>query len=677
MFYLQKGLQMQLSKRMTISLIFSIFSSSSLLANEVKIKTIPDEKFQVPSSREFQLNSKINPCNNFYSYVCSIENNNFKLPESKSRYIYSFNDSAERIKNQRLQYIKGLESVSNLTKQQKMIQNFYSSCMNTKERLNEEKEYLTEVKKISAIKDKKQLLKKFAENSITGDFNFMHIFEFVNRSNSKQKDIMFYYALPFGAKDYYSDSKLMQEYEKIIENFAKTINLSQKESKAKFIVNFEKSMAKIYPTRAEIREFFSKDNSVSREKLIKEYPELHFDIMLNKIPNSVKINAIYGNILTELNNQLKTASLEELKFLYLWNYLSYKDFRYSNPGYYKMVKKFNNQFFGSSEIDEPLQKECVKETVDAMDRILDFNVIQAFYKDFPEDRVERLVKKIQATNLKNIQKNNWLSKSAKEKAEEKISTIRFQLVKPKNLKDWDFEREIELSATKFLNNQKVIIQSEFQKTLDDITLPVNPNEWKMSPLTVNAYYMPTANQFVMPMGILQPPFFDSSKPDYVNLGSMGMVVAHEIGHSIDDQGSKYDETGKVNPWMDKKDLEIFHQKTERLVKLFAKDGVDGKLTLGENIADFVGLKNAFETAFPENSNSDKEQKKEFFIQFSRAWCGVMQPKEKEYLLKIDPHSPIELRVNNQVKLSKDFEQTFSCKKTDPMVLPDDQRITLW
>ncbi|WGL60910.1 M13 family metallopeptidase [Pigmentibacter sp. JX0631] len=668
---------MQLSKKMTLSLVLSLFSSSPLLANENKIKTIPDDEFQVPASREFKLNSSVNPCNDFYSYVCEVENTNFKLPESKSRYIYSFNDSAERIKNQRLQYINNLSTLSELTKQQKMIHNFYNSCMNTKERLNEEKEYLAEIKKIFSIKDKKQLLKKFAENSISGNFNFMHIFEFVNRSNSKQKDVMFYYALPFGAKEYYSDAKLMQEYEKVIQNFAKTINLNKMEGKAKFIVNFDKSMAKIYPTRAEMREFFSKDNTVSREKLIKDYPELYFEVMLNKIPKSVKINAIYGNILAELNKQLKTASLEDLQFLYLWNYLSFKDFRYSQPDFYKAVKKFNNEFFGSSEIDEPLDKECVKETVNAMDRILDFNVIQTFYKEFPEERVEKLVKNIQNTTLKNIQKNNWLSKSAKTIAEEKIKTIHFQLVKPKKLIDWDFEREIDLSPIKFINNQKLLTQSEFQKTLDDITLPVNKNEWKMSPLTVNAYYMPTANQFVMPIGILQPPFFDSSKPDYVNLGSMGMVVAHEIGHSIDDQGSKYDETGKVNPWMDKHDLEKFRQKTEKLVKLFAKDGVDGKLTLGENIADFVGVKNAFHTAFPESSNSDKEHQKQFFIQFGRAWCGVMQPKEKEYLLKIDPHSPIELRVNNQAKLSEEFEQSFSCKKTDPMVLSENERIALW
>lgn len=669
---------MRLKKKYFIFPFFPlIFMNQNLFAKEEIITTIPDDKFIVPASRDFKLNEKIKPCHNFYSYVCSNENTNFKLPESKSRYIYSFNDSAERIKNQRLQYIKSLEKIQTPTKSQAMIKNYYQSCMDTQARISEEKNFLNENKSILSIKSKEEVLKKFAENSSSGNFNLIHIFDFSNRNNAKLKDIMFYYVLPFGAKEYYFDDVLMRDYEKIVTDFIDIIDAKELKRSANFIVKFEKSMAKIYPTRAEMREFFTKDNSVSREFLIKEYPNINFALMLEKIPESVMINSIYKNILAELNKQLKEASLQDLQALYLWNNLSYKDFRYSDPSMYQKYKLFNNKYFGSSSIDEPLEKECVKDTVDAMDRLLDFEVIQAFYKDFPEERIQKLVQSIQETTLKNVQKNTWLSKVAKGKAEEKIKTIKFQLVKPKRIKDWDFEREIVLYPNKYITNQKLLVESDFKKTLDEITDPVNDNEWKMSPLTVNAYYMPTVNQFVMPIGILQPPFFDAQKPDYVNLGSMGMVVAHEIGHSIDDQGAKYDETGKVNPWMDKKDLTNFKEKTEKLVKLFAKDGVDGKLTLGENIADFVGVKNAFMTAFPENSSANLQAQKEFFIQFARAWCGVMQPKEKEHLLKIDPHSPIELRVNNQAKLSYEFEKAFTCKKNDPMVLSEQDRISLW
>ncbi len=168
--------------------IYPFFSflliKQNIFAIENKINTISDDKFVVPASREFKLNEKIKPCHNFYSYVCSLENTNFKMPESKSRYIYSFNDSAERIKTQRLQYIKSLDKLQSLSKPQAMIRSYYQSCMDSQARLIEEKNFLKENKNILNIKNKDEILKKFAENSISGNFNLIHIFDFVNRKNA-------------------------------------------------------------------------------------------------------------------------------------------------------------------------------------------------------------------------------------------------------------------------------------------------------------------------------------------------------------------------------------------------------------------------------------------------------------------------------------------------------------
>lgn len=677
-FYLGKGLMMKTRKTYLIPAIFAFFSWSIFASGKDKLfSTIPDEDFTVPFSREFELNNNIKPCNDFYSYVCSIENSKFKLPESKSRYIYSFHDPAERIKKQRFLYIKNLVNIRMLSKRQEMIHHYYQSCINVQARQIDENNYLADFRTILLLSNKDELLKKFASNTISGKFNLIEIFEFVNKSDSKVKDVMFYYSLPFEAKEYYFDEKLLYDYENIVAKFLKLFNTSSIKNKAKFIVNFEKSIAKIYPNNSELREFFAKDSSIQRNFLIKEYPELHFELMLEKIPENVNINSIYSNVLTELNKQLKMATLDELKALYLWSNFGFKDLKFSHKDFYDKTKKFNNKYFGSPTVDEPLEQQCVKDTVVAMGRILDYEVINEYYKDIPEERIQKMVQNIQSTTLKSIESNTWLSKYAKEKAVEKIKTMRFQIVKPKKIQDWDFENELNLFQDKFLTNQKLLAESKFKKFLEEVTEPVNANEWKMSPLTVNAYYVPTANQFVLPIGILQPPFFNAQKPDFVNLGSMGMVVAHEIGHAIDDQGSKYDETGKLNHWMNKNDLANFKSKTEKLVTIFNNEGINGQLTLGENIADYVGVKNAFQTAFPENFPADIQQQKEFFIQFARVWCGVTQPKEQEHLLKINTHSPQEARVNIQAKLSPEFEKTFSCKKKDPMVFLEDKRISLW
>ena len=662
------------------SLFSSVFITSFLLNQDSfakDIPTIPDEKFIVPEKREFQLNKNILACDNFYEYVCSNEISNFKLPESKSRYIFSFNDASERIKKQRFDYIKYLLSSTNLSDQNKMIKNYYSSCIDEKSRKTEELSFISEYKKEILRLSKEDILQKFATDSLSGNEILVNIVEANNIKDPKIKDILFYYPLRFRNRDYYFDENLMKDYQELMKDFFNVISLSEMKKNSEFLINFEKSIAKVYPSKAELRVIATSDNSIKRDYLISSYPNIYFKNMLDKIPKKVNVNLITKDVFKQLNSNLKNASLAELQALAIWFRFSMNDIKYSYPDLYEKGKNFNNKYFGTSKIEESIEYQCTQDTASSLERNLDIEVLNKYYKNFPEQRVKNIVQQIQKTTLENVQKNKWLSKAAKTKAELKISKIRFQLVKPDKIEDWDLKDVLELKPNSYLKNERAIAKNDFKKMLREIEIPVNDLKWEMSPLTANAYYNATANQFVMPLGILQAPFFDENKSDIVNYGSVGMVVAHEIGHSIDDQGSKYDELGKLHPWMNKIDLSNFEKKTHKLVTLFAKDGVDGKLTLGENIADFVGMQNAFQSAFPNKETESIEKKKEFFVQFAKVWCGVVQPKTKEYLLKNDPHSPIELRVNNQMKLSKKFEETFSCRQGDVMTIPDEDRITLW
>ena len=659
----------------TSIITLACFSSSISFSSE--IPTIPDAKFVVPEKREFQLNKSISPCNNFFEYVCSNEIKDFKLPESKNRYIFSINDASERIKKQRFEYINSLLNESNLSAQNKMIKNYYSSCMNEKSRKTEELLLIEEYKKEIVNLSKQELLEKFAQESLTGNSNLISINEFNNRNNPKIKDILFYYHLRLGSKDYYSDENLMKDYHDLMIQFFDLISMSSLKNETSFLIDFEKSIAKVYPSKAEFRNIFTSNISIKREKLLSNYPNLYFKTMLNKIPNNINVNLVTKDVIKQINVLFQKVSIKELQALAIWNRFSMQDIKYSYPEFYIKNKDFQNKYFGSSKIEESLELQCTVDTSQTLERNLDIEVLNKYYKNFPENRVKSIVHQIQKTTLENVEKNTWLSKEAKSKAELKIKKIRFQLVKPDNLEDWDLIETTELNPDSFIKNKRKIADNDFNKMLKEIKLPVNDLKWQMSPLTVNAYYNPTANQFVMPLGILQAPFFDETKSDIINFGSVGMVVAHEIGHSIDDQGSKYDELGKLNPWMNKEDLKLFNKKTFKIINLFAKDGIDGKLTLGENIADFVGVKNAFQSAFPNKTSENKEEQKEFFIQFAKVWCGVLQPKVREYFIKNDPHSPIDLRVNNQMKLSEKFEETFSCKKGDPMTLPNEERISLW
>ena len=198
----------------------------------------------------------------------------------------------------------------------------------------------------------------------------------------------------------------------------------------------------------------------------------------------------------------------------------------------------------------------------------------------------------------------------------------------------------------------------------------------MGPLTVNAYYSPDKNKFVMPIGILQYPFFVAEGDLIENLGAVGTVIGHELGHGIDDEGSKFDAQGKLRQWMTDQDIKKFQDRGMKMMDQFNKIGHNGALTQGENVADLVGLTFSYNAAFPDGKGTVQDKQK-FFVAYGRLWCNVMREKAIEMQLKTDPHSLGFARINEQVKHQTGFQEAFSCKKTDALYLSESNRITIW
>ena len=153
-------------------------------------------------------------------------------------------------------------------------------------------------------------------------------------------------------------------------------------------------------------------------------------------------------------------------------------------------------------------------------------------------------------------------------------------------------------------------------------------------------------------------------------------MGHELGHSIDDNGSKYDFTGRLVSWMPAKDSEEFDRRSKKLVDQFNKVGHDGALTLGENSADLVGLTFAYHAAFPTGEGS-KEDKQKFFVAYGRLWCSVARPEFEQLMRKTNPHAAGWARINEQIKHQPAFAEAFSCKAGDKMTLPEKDRLQIW
>lgn len=242
-----------------------------------------------------------------------------------------------------------------------------------------------------------------------------------------------------------------------------------------------------------------------------------------------------------------------------------------------------------------------------------------------------------------------------------------------------YEKLTIVGGGQYWTNIQNIRAYEIQDNLADMDIPVDKTRWDMTPPTVNAYYNPSNNEIAFPAGILQPPFFDKNYPQSVNYGAIGVVVGHELTHGFDDQGSRYDATGNLRPWWSADVTKKFQEKTKCIVDQYSQytvngEHVKGELTLGENIADNGGVKEAF-AAYQEWARVNGQQQllpglsyggsllsheQLFFLSFAQPWCGAARDAEAHRLLLVDPHSPARYRVIGSVSNSPEFAAAFKC-----------------
>ena len=222
-----------------------------------------------------------------------------------------------------------------------------------------------------------------------------------------------------------------------------------------------------------------------------------------------------------------------------------------------------------------------------------------------------------------------------------------------------------------------------------VNKPVDVSEWQMTPQTINAYYNPTTNEICFPAAILQPPFFDPEADDAVNYGGIGGVIGHEMSHGFDDQGCQFDKTGNQRNWWTEADKANFDKRAKVLVESFSKFEVlpgvkvNGELTLGENIGDNGGLNISFralQNAMKEHPLEVKDgftPEQRFFLNWARVWASNASPQVLDYLVKADPHSPNEARVNAALPNIDAWYKAFNVKKSDKLFLPKNKRAQIW
>lgn len=638
---------------------------------------------EIPRRRVFPLNDKINPCENLYEYACSKTIESFQLRADRKRHSFAFSDSAERILEFKKKFILDLTNKNNLSPVPGQIKNFYMSCMNKDARAKEElSEVQNKIDAQSKILTKTEWMKSQTLKIHSGKNGFIGYSVVDNFDDSKKSDLVLgvgYSLLP--EKSYAKNEELVKALRLLVIDFFKVIGLDHPEDRAEVVIKYELEQQenRFYPVEARIA--YSQRKFITKKEILKKYPQLELTAFLAQVPKRTLIRNINPKVIPFLNKVIQEYSLENLKTLELFYELRSKlDQGY--PKFYSENFLFANKFLGGKNKRSELDEECTSITMHRFGSEFDYLVLPLMFPNFSSEKVASLVEKIKASILISLKKNSWLTFRAKKEAQRKISNAFMRLVSPLKFEDWKFLPVAQYKTDSYLANieQRNTISDDrefrYLRELKDI------RSWEgVEPLEVNAFYQASYNQFTMLQGILQYPFYDQKNNEIENLAGVGMVVGHELGHAIDDQGSKYDADGKLRNWMTPKDLKNFKELTKSLVDQYNKAGMNGEFTLGENIGDLVGLTAAYDAAFSSDNKMPegelKIQKKNFFLNYARSWCEVQLPGTRELRLKSDPHSLGVARVNEVVKHFAAFKEVFECHDTDPMVLSADKRVHIW
>ena len=549
--------------------------------------------------------------------------------------------------------------------------------------------------RIDALKSKDDFLKLLVDYHRTGQ---TFLFDGDAEQDLKKSDQYLFYASQGGLglpdRDYYTrddeDSKKIRE--EYIEHISKMLMLlgepeAQAKGDAGKIMAIETKLAEASLTNVELRDPSKSYNVISIDEADTETPNFSWKAYFAGIglPQVKEFSYSHPKFFAEMNQLLADVPLDDWKAYLRWhvvdasaNYLS-SDFVNQNFDFYQKTLQ------GTKEL-RPRWKRVLGVMNWRMGELLGQLFVE---KAFPPKSKERAVEMVNnlILSLKDRLTNlDWMSAETKQKALAKLATITPKIGYPDKWRDYS---ALDIERTSYLDNMRRCRTFSRQYNLNKIGKPVDRTEWGMPPQIVNAYYNPVMNEIVFPAAILQPPFFDGTIDDAVNYGAMGAVIGHEMLHGYDDEGSRFDAQGNMEDWWTSTDRAKFDERTAKLVDQFnnyvAVDDVhvNGKLTLGENIADLGGLTvsyYALQKALAGKPNKlidgyTPEQR--FFLSWAQVWRTNYRPEALKLQVNTDPHSPANVRVDGPLSNMQEFRDAFHCTKGDPMVRSGDLQVKIW
>jgi len=387
------------------------------------------------------------------------------------------------------------------------------------------------------------------------------------------------------------------------------------------------------------------------------------------------LNVAVPEFFKTLNSQIEQQDLATWKSYLRWHAIHANATSLSSA-----VVNENFNFFGKTlqgkEQLPPRWKRCTNDVDDDLGEALGQVYVEKYFSPEAKQQVLEIVQGIQKAMDADIHSLPWMSEETKRRALEKLQSMANKIGYPDKWRDY---RQLEIKRGDHMGNSLRARRFEFDRDLAKIGKPVDRQEWQMTPPTVNAYYDPQKNDINFPAGILQPPMFDPKSDAAPNYGNAGSTIGHELTHGFDDEGRQFDAQGNLKDWWTTIDGKEFDRRASCISDQYSQYTViddikiNGKLTLGEDVADLGGTLLAY-LAWKE---ATKDQKREsidgftpdqrFFIAYGQQWCSSNKDETKRLRAAIDPHSPDQYRANGVVSNMPEFREAFHCKPGQPMV----------
>ena len=458
------------------------------------------------------------------------------------------------------------------------------------------------------------------------------------------------------------------------------------EKNADAVTRLETRMAKASRDPVALRDRESNYNKMSVDKAVADYPNLNLPLRLKESGLSGAKEIIVGqpDYLKEASAMLKEEPVADQKQYLRWHLVE--------SVVSALPKAFVDEEFRFSKVvsgakqPQPRWRRAFAATDGALGEAFGQIYVDEDFSPAAKARAKQLVENLRVAYAERIQATDWMSAATKAEALKKLNAFVVKIGYPDKWKDYS---KLSVSRESALNNLYAAADWGTQDNLSKFGQPVDRSVWGMTPPTVNAYYSPSLNEIVFPAGILQAPFYDPKADDAVNYGGIGAVIGHEMTHGFDDQGRKVDSQGNLRDWWTKEDGEKFMAKADVVGKQFDAFSpldsvhVNGKLTMGENLADLGGLTIAY-AAFMKTPQAKAGKpidgftpEQRFFLNFAQIWRINQRPEAMRQQVQTDPHSPGQYRTIGPLQNMPEFHKAFSCKEGDKMVRAVADRAKIW